>query len=114
MDHRQSGHARNGVDNWFDRVYISTDSSLDTYDQLVGTFRRQGRLAPGQQYVAQSEIRLPDNIQGPFHLLVYVDSPFNATPFVTLPYPLEQGPAASGDQVTGKDSSGSSAMNTTT
>ena len=38
------GNRTTRVDTWFDRVYIATDSSLDTQDELLGTFEHQGYL----------------------------------------------------------------------
>ncbi|NEQ69480.1 MAG: hypothetical protein F6K21_29110, partial [Symploca sp. SIO2D2] len=65
------------VDAWQDRVFISTDETLDLYDLDVGSFLRRGVLAPGESYTVSGEIRLPDGISGDFKLIVVADSPFN-------------------------------------
>ncbi|MEM2990266.1 MAG: CARDB domain-containing protein, partial [Halobacteria archaeon] len=64
------------VGTWFDRVYISLDASLDKYDELIGTVRHDGVLKPGESYKVQTEVRLPDNIEGDFFIIVYTDSPY--------------------------------------
>lgn len=51
------------VATWYDRVYISTDPSLDMYDQLLGSVKHTGAVAPGGSYSAEAEVRLPDNIE---------------------------------------------------
>ncbi len=83
------------VDSWFDRVYLSRDGSLDAADPLLGSFAHQGFLDPGQSYTATGTVRLPDNIQGPFQVLAYTDSPFDsASPPPATPYDgSETGPA---------------------
>ena len=72
------GNRTTRVDTWFDRVYIATDSSLDTQDELLGTFEHQGYLAPGQSYNVTGTVTLPDDIGGTFYLIFYADSPFTA------------------------------------
>ncbi|MHC1770058.1 MAG: CARDB domain-containing protein [Verrucomicrobiia bacterium] len=77
---------------WLDRLFISADTSLDGYDELVGDFRHIGALDPGESYVVKGEIRLPDNIGGNFYLLVYADSLFGRqTGAFVQPYPNQQG-----------------------
>ncbi len=84
------------VDSWIDRVYISMDASLDTYDKLLGEYWRHGELAPGESYDVSAEVRLPDAIEGEFYILVYVDSPYEryrpgAYDPPILPYPSMDG-----------------------
>ncbi|MCL4179872.1 MAG: tandem-95 repeat protein, partial [Verrucomicrobia bacterium] len=81
------------VDAWLDRVFISSDTSLDGYDELIGDFRHLGALEPGGSYRVQGEVRLPDNIGGQYYLLIYVDSPFGRNPMAQVqPFPIQQGP----------------------
>src|SRR5690606_6568345 len=47
--------------DWYDRVYLSRDGSLDTADKLIGTFKHSGALDPGESYESVLEARLPDN-----------------------------------------------------
>jgi subtilase family serine protease len=60
--------------SWPDRLFLSQDASLDSRDLLLGTSTRRGTLAPGASYSQTIEIRLPDSIEGDFHLLAYTDS----------------------------------------
>ena len=86
-----AGDRATRVDTWYDRIYISTDPSLDIYDQLLGTSRHTGILAPNQTYHVDTEVRLPDNIDGDFYILIYVDSPFGQAVSGALPYPAAIG-----------------------
>ena len=65
-DTRQSG--------WIDRVFLSKDASLDEKDLLLGESSRQEVLATGDSYATKIDVRLPDSIEGSFHVLVYTDS----------------------------------------
>ncbi|HND54879.1 MAG TPA: CARDB domain-containing protein, partial [Pirellulaceae bacterium] len=85
------------VATWVDRVFISQDPSLDTYDELIGTVRHDGALDPGATYDVTTSVRLPDNISGSFYLIVFADSAAGRAPFgAPLPYPLQTGPARLG------------------
>ncbi|MCA9169348.1 MAG: hypothetical protein KDB23_16860, partial [Planctomycetales bacterium] len=81
------------VDTWYDRVYISTDETLDFYDALVSSERHEGVLLPGESYKVETFVRVPDNIAGRFNLLVFADSPYGEGPFTKLAYPIIAGPA---------------------
>ena len=78
---------------WLDRIYISQDSSIDLYDKLIREERRTGVLAAGDSYQVNTTVRLPDDIQGDFHLLVYIDSPYGESRYISraLPYPTAPG-----------------------
>ncbi|MCY2955084.1 MAG: hypothetical protein NTU53_24415 [Planctomycetota bacterium] len=94
---KNQGTRATRVNRWMDRVYISTDPSLDLYDELLATSWRQGDgpLEPDASYTGNAEVRLPDGIQGNFYLLVFTDSPFGetwqASIDYTLPYPTPSG-----------------------
>ncbi len=89
------GNRATRVDTWFDRVYIATDASLDTQDELLGTFEHQGFLDPGQSYTVTGNVTLPEDIGGTFYLIFYADSPYTAAlPLAKGIYPF---PEAGGD-----------------
>ncbi len=60
--------------SWPDRIFLSEDASLDSRDLLLATHSRRGVLEAGKSYVETVEVRLPESIEGDFHLLVYTDS----------------------------------------
>ncbi|HDR14303.1 MAG TPA: hypothetical protein ENN79_02220, partial [Desulfobacteraceae bacterium] len=81
------------TDFWFDRVYISRDGSIDLYDLMIGEVRHRGVLDAGESYDVSTTVRLPDDIEGDFYLLVYIDSPYGVSPdfYKAMPYPQTVG-----------------------
>ncbi|MEX2552838.1 MAG: CARDB domain-containing protein, partial [Actinomycetota bacterium] len=90
------------TDYWVDRIYISKDETLDRYDLMVAEVAHRGTLLPdktrqmlepGQSYTVETTIRLPDDIEGDFFLLVYVDSVYAPAERLrsALPYPEARG-----------------------
>ncbi|MEO8428859.1 MAG: CARDB domain-containing protein, partial [Verrucomicrobiota bacterium] len=61
-------------DQWTDQLFLSRDTSLDAADKIVGGLTHKGALDPGQKYDATMDLRLPDNIDGPFYLIVVTNS----------------------------------------
>ena len=59
---------------WTDRVYLSTDPSLDNGDIVLGEARRNEPLATGASYVSTIDVTIPDGIEGDFFILGFVDS----------------------------------------
>ena len=64
------------VDGWTDRIFLSQDPSLDTYDTVLGdsSYGQGVPLQPGGSYTNTVDVRIPDGIQGTFYVLVYADS----------------------------------------
>ena len=64
------------VSTWYDKAYLSTDTTLggDTY---LGAFLHSGALAAGASYSQSQSVTLPQDISGPYYLLVVTD-PDNA------------------------------------
>ncbi len=75
---------------WFDRIFISQDQSLDQYDQMIGSLRHEGVLGIGGEYTVTTSVRLPDNIQGDFYLIVFADSEHGNYGGYGYPYPSTQ------------------------
>lgn len=90
---KNTGTLATRVDRWFDRVYLSEDATLDGYDLHLGTFRHDGVVAVGAQYTINDQVRLPDNVDGAFYLLVYTDSPFGPAAQLgpLVPFPSHAG-----------------------
>jgi YD repeat-containing protein len=84
------------VDAWVDRFFLSRDTTLDTYDEEVGRRIHRDELGVNESYSGTTNITLPDDIEGDFYLLAYVDSPFSGGAN-RLPYPSEDQPRLTGD-----------------
>ncbi len=70
-----AGAAGRKLPQWRDRVYFSTDDSLDEgEDTLVGDIAHLGRLAPNEVYVGSCSLDLADGIEGTFYLFVRTDA----------------------------------------
>ena len=91
------GNRETRVNSWTDSLYFSADTSLDSYDIFLGAEAHNQKLLPGQSYSFTKQVRVPDNIGGPYFLMGATDSVLgswvpgrDARP---LPYPIEEGPA---------------------
>ncbi|NET08656.1 MAG: hypothetical protein F6K16_28965 [Symploca sp. SIO2B6] len=60
--------------SWNDRIYLSTDPSLDIYDVMLASVQRKGILASGESYTQTADIRLPDGIEGDYYLILVGDA----------------------------------------
>jgi YD repeat-containing protein len=60
--------------NWIDRIYLSTNTTFDASDLLLGQFNSSNLLAAGASYDATANLNLPLNISGDRYLLVVTDS----------------------------------------
>ncbi|MCB1942193.1 MAG: hypothetical protein KDI53_09175, partial [Candidatus Accumulibacter sp.] len=65
--------------NWTDRVFLSTDASLDSGDTQLGEISHSAILRTGDQYSTTLDVRLPDGIGGDFHVLVFTDATVRGT-----------------------------------
>ncbi len=91
-----SGTRATRVDDWTDRVFLSTDTSTDAYDIELGRFRRRDALGIAESYEVSMEVRVPDNIGGDFNLIAFTDATFGAGSYGRpLPYPATTGPTRS-------------------
>ena len=62
------------ANQWSDRIFISHDASLNTSDHELYESVRIGALAAGESYTANVNVRIPDGIEGDFHLIAFADS----------------------------------------
>lgn len=60
--------------SWWDRLFLSKDDSLDTFDLQVAEARHYGVLNAGDSYTGTATVKLPDGIAGAFSLLAFTDS----------------------------------------
>lgn len=58
---------------WFDEVYLSVNSVLDSGDIKLGRVANPGFLAAGDSYVNGRTVTLPNGFDGDFYLLVKTD-----------------------------------------
>ena len=80
------------VDRWPDRVYLSTDTSVDAYDIMIGEFQRREELGIGESYEVTLQGRIPNNIGGTFYVIAETDAVFRSQSyFRPLPYPIAEG-----------------------
>ncbi|WP_372898597.1 CARDB domain-containing protein, partial [Stieleria sp.] len=88
-----SGTRATRVDQWTDRVFLSTDTSTDAYDIELGTFRRNNVLGIGESYEVALQVRLSNNIGGEFHVIAQTDATFadRSAALYSLPYPIAEG-----------------------
>ncbi len=82
---------------YYDRVYLSRDPSLDEDDQLLGEVRRGAIIPAGGSYAQSVDVRLPEGIEGDFHILVFTDSNFIGPP------PPSEGRVTPEDPLTASD-----------
>ncbi len=59
---------------WYDAVYLSTDTTLDSSDTLLGTFSHDGSLNAGNNYINKQTVSLPSGLSGQFYVLVQTDA----------------------------------------
>ena len=70
-----SGPTRASETSWTDRIYLSTNGTLDTNsDPLLGGFIHNGGLSPGASYTESQTVTLPVGISGNYTLFVVVDA----------------------------------------
>ncbi len=68
-----AGRGRKPV--WIDRVYLSTDATVDPEaDQVLATFLREAPLAGGDAYRSACTVQLPNGIAGEYFVLFQVDA----------------------------------------
>jgi len=69
-----AGNRATRENGWIDRVYLSKDPSLDFADTFLGTHGIGPALPSGQTYTRSLDVRLPENIEGEFYVVVFTDS----------------------------------------
>ncbi|MDZ4804357.1 MAG: CARDB domain-containing protein [Candidatus Eisenbacteria bacterium] len=79
---RNQGSGRTDLDQWWDTVFLSPDSTLGltfqtgtirVFDQPLGRFRHFGALEADSSYIRTESITLPQGINGNYWLIVYTD-----------------------------------------
>src|SRR5207244_13063542 len=60
--------------DWRDRIFLSSDPSLDSSDIELDDAARNGILNVGDKYTVTRTMRLSDGISGNYYILVYTDA----------------------------------------
>lgn len=71
---RNQGTGSTRTDFWTDRVFLSTDQTLDQDDQPLAQITRSGELLPGETYAASAEFTIPLEVSGDFFFIVETDA----------------------------------------
>ena len=58
---------------WYDRLYLSMDTSLDWQDTYLGQFWNLSYLGPGEGYVNAHSFTLPVTAWGPYYVIAVAD-----------------------------------------
>lgn len=73
--HVENQGAFDAAPSWFDGVYLSSDQTLDTANDILLTSRfRNAPLGPGLSYDGASNVVVPSCISGTYYLFVTTDS----------------------------------------
>lgn len=67
------GNAGTSTSVWYDRIYLSADTTLDLQDTYLGVKMRRAALPIGGTYNETHTVALPNGISGVYHLLVKAD-----------------------------------------
>jgi SdrD B-like domain/Subtilase family/CARDB/FG-GAP-like repeat/Cadherin domain/RTX calcium-binding nonapeptide repeat (4 copies) len=71
------GTGATNASQWYDRVYLSLDKTLDPSDTLLGTKFNPSYLNAGESYNNNSTVTLPNGINGNYYFLVKTDDFLN-------------------------------------
>ena len=71
---RNEGTRATRADEWTDRLFLSRDPSLDNRDLELALQPHRGTLDVDETYDATLRLRLPEGIEGDFHLLLLTDA----------------------------------------
>lgn len=74
---KNNGIGNTNKDNWTDRVYLSTDLTLDPYDTPIGTFNHSTILEPGSSYSETRQVFIPMGLSGNYVLILKTDAADN-------------------------------------
>ncbi|HOY30774.1 MAG TPA: CARDB domain-containing protein [Bacteroidales bacterium] len=80
---KNNGDGNTGSDNWSDRIYLSSDTSLNMSTALnLGTFSHTGLLNPDSSYTCAQAVTIPSNIFGTYYFYIVTDVANNIFEYV--------------------------------
>ncbi|TLU82425.1 MAG: hypothetical protein FDX21_07935 [Chlorobium sp.] len=68
------GNASTPVPWWYDQLYLSSDTTLDSQDIALGAVQNASYLDIGQGYTNKAKVTLPSGLEGNYHILVKTDA----------------------------------------
>ncbi len=71
---KNAGNGATTSNGWNDKIYLSTNSTLDNNDVLLGSFATDTTLVPGGSYDATLEVFLPVSATGNYYLIFATDA----------------------------------------
>jgi RHS repeat-associated protein len=69
-----TGNATTSVRYWYDQIYLSSDTTLDGTDILLGTVQNQSYLDIEEGYTSKTKVTFPSGREGSYHILVKTDA----------------------------------------
>ncbi len=66
--------ARTNANYWHDRIYLSTDQTVDGSDVALGTVQHSGALDGGTSYTTTTNFAIPIALQGTYYVIVQTDA----------------------------------------
>jgi RHS repeat-associated protein len=68
-----TGNASTMARTWYDQIYLSSDTTLDGTDVLLGTVQNASYLDVAEGYSNKAKVTLPTGREGSYHILVKTD-----------------------------------------
>ncbi|MFZ4526019.1 MAG: CARDB domain-containing protein [Chlorobium sp.] len=68
------GNASTPIPWWYDQLYLSSDTTLDSQDIALGVVQNASYLDIGQGYTNKGKVTLPSGLEGNYHILVKTDA----------------------------------------
>ena len=68
------GNASTPVPYWYDQLYLSSDTTLDSQDIALVAVQNASYLDIGQGYTNKARVTLPQGFEGSYHILVKTDA----------------------------------------
>lgn len=59
--------------NWYDTLYLSRDSVIDSSDRVLGRITRNGAVPASGSYTRNESVRIPSGLTGDYRILVRTD-----------------------------------------
>ena len=70
---KNTGPGETKVDDWNDRLFISSDSILSANDVKLGEYSHHGKLKTDSSYTSSKPVLVPDGISGTYYIFVQTD-----------------------------------------
>ncbi|MBF0449143.1 MAG: hypothetical protein HQK75_00045 [Candidatus Magnetomorum sp.] len=71
---KNTGFDSTRVSSWEDIIYLSTDTTADINDTILGVYQHNGLLNANDSYIKTKSITLPKDVHGNYYLIVHTDA----------------------------------------